>query len=73
MLVFVFLLEDVSGIGETDGLRCFWYGVGRYAILSALLALYIVLVEKDIVFEGKRRTIAGRVRIVQSFQSGRRD
>lgn len=35
----------------------------RYVALNTALALYVALVEKDIIYEGKRRTFASRVRL----------
>ncbi|GAA5853813.1 hypothetical protein JCM9279_001674 [Rhodotorula babjevae] len=41
----------------------FWVsaGVALYVVLNTALALYVALVEKNTIFEGKRRTLASRI------------
>lgn len=44
----------------------------RYLVLNTVLALYVALVEKSTIYEGKRRTIAARVSCLVFFSALRR-
>ena len=68
--------------GSLSELRCELLGVrllallltpylSSYALLNTILTGYTTFIEKQIIFEGKRRTFASRVRSIRASSPGR--
>lgn len=50
-----------SRLGKMELIASLCTSPRRYLALNTVLALYVALVEKSTIYEGKRRTIASRV------------